>query len=411
MITCDSPGLAPLDQALEALLAMIEPVSGAEKVPLNQACGRILATPVDAPLAVPPADNSAMDGYAVRAADLREAATLTLIGRSTAGHAFDGQVGPGECVRIMTGAWMPAGADTVVMQENTEALDDRRVRFLQPAQSGDNVRPRGEDIAQGSRVLNAGRRLRPADLGLLASLGIAQVCVKPALTVALLATGDELAEPGQGLADGQIYQSNTFTVAPVLSRLGCRVLELGTVEDSEDALMAAFIQADAQADVVITTGGVSVGEADYTRDVLARLGHIDFWRLAIKPGKPFACGRLPSSLFLGLPGNPVSALVTLHQLAVPMLRKLAGEDQVMPLRLNALAGKPLRKRPGRTDFQRGIWSLNEQGQLQVRATGGQSSGVLSSMSQANCYIILEQMRGDVAVGETVLIEPFDGLLG
>ncbi len=410
MAACDMPGLTPLDQALTTLLSGIEAMPGKEQVPLQQAVGRVLAEDVRSTLNVPPADNSAMDGYAARAADLSAGCELTLLGKSMAGHPFSGSVAPGECVRIMTGALVPTGADSVVMQENTTVLENGQVQFHSTVPKGDNVRYCGDDIRAGEIILRAGRRLRPADLGLLASIGIAQVCVYTQLKVALLATGDELVMPGEPLADGQIYQSNSFTVAAVARRLGCDVVDLGKVDDSPEALRQAFIQADRQADVVITSGGVSVGEADYTKDILAELGEISFWKLAIKPGKPFASGRLPNSVFIGLPGNPVSALVTMHQLAAPMLRKLAGETPVQPLRLPALAASVIRKSPGRTDFQRGIWQLNEQGQVVVRPTGGQSSGVLSSMSQANCYIVLEQMRGPVNEGESVMIEPFDALL-
>lgn len=411
MAACDMPGLTPLTQALETLLAGIEPLQTSEYTTLEYAVGRVLAAEVCSTLNVPPADNSAMDGYAVRAADLTAGCELILLGKSMAGHPFTGTVGQGECVRIMTGALLPAGADTVVMQENTRVLDNGRVQFQAAAPQGDNVRYCGDDIRAGQVILPAGRRLRPADVGLLASIGIAQILVRPQLTVALLATGDELVMPGEPLANGQIYQSNSFTVAAVARRLGCDVLDLGKVDDNPEALRQAFIQADRQADVVITSGGVSVGEADYTKDILAELGEIHFWKLAIKPGKPFASGRLPNSVFIGLPGNPVSALVTMHQLAAPMLRKLAGETQIQPLRLPAIAASVIRKSPGRTDFQRGIWQLNEQGQIMVKPTGGQSSGVLSSMSQANCYIVLEQMRGQVEEGESVMIEPFDALLG
>ena len=411
MASCDMPGLTPLDQALESLLDGIETRSDKELIRLEEAQGRVLADDVCSTLNVPPADNSAMDGYAVRAADLSAGCELTLLGKSMAGHPFSGSVGQGECVRIMTGALLPAGADTVVMQENATVLESGRIQFQAGAPQGDNVRYCGDDIRAGQVILHAGRRLRPADVGLLASIGIAGVSVRPRLKVALLATGDELVMPGEPLADGQIYQSNSFTVAAVARRLGCDLLDLGKVDDNPEALRQAFIQADRQADVVITSGGVSVGEADYTKDILAELGEISFWKLAIKPGKPFASGRLPNSVFIGLPGNPVSALVTMHQLAVPMLRKLAGETQTAALRLPAVAASVIRKSPGRTDFQRGIWQLNEQGQIVVRPTGGQSSGVLSSMSQANCYIVLEQMRGRVEEGENVMIEPFDALLG
>ena len=410
MITCDSPGLAPVDQALESLLNFVQPKPGSATIALADADGRVLAEDIHSSLNVPPADNSAMDGYAVRAADLAAGDTLKLAGKSMAGHPFIGQMKAGECIRIMTGAVMPDGADTVVMQENTEVAGEGLIRFPHPAEQGDNVRLCGEDIRSGQQTLASGRRLRPADLGLLASIGIAQVSVKPRIKVALMATGDELVAPGQPLATGQIYQSNSFTVGTMLRRLGCEVVDFGIVEDSASALRAAFEQADSAADVVMTTGGVSVGEADYTKDVLESLGRIDFWRLAIKPGKPFACGHLPNSLFIGLPGNPVSAMVTMHQLATPMLRRLAGEQQVMAQRLTARAAEVLRKRPGRTDFQRGICSYDSDGQLQVRAAGNQSSAVLSSLSQANCYIVLEQQRGRVESGETVTVELFDGLL-
>lgn len=409
MISCDAPGLAPVDQALETLLAGITPLCRTESITLTDAGGRVLAETVCSSMNVPQFDNSAMDGYAVKAADLTAPGQLTLVGRSMAGHPYSGTVESGQCVRIMTGAVMPHGADTVVMQENAEVLSDSEVAF--PAVKAlDNVRNAGEDIATGQELFQAGHRLRAADIGLLASIGIASVSVQKRLTVALLATGDELVEPGNPLAAGQIYQSNSYGVGEVLKRFGCELLSLGTIEDSEDALRDAFRHADAQADVVMTTGGVSVGEADYTRDVLESLGKMDFWKLAIKPGKPFACGRLPSSLFIGLPGNPVSALVTLHQLALPMLRKLQGEEAVMPVRLQARAAESLRKRPGRLDLQRGVWSLAADGQVEVTPTGGQSSGVLSSMSTANCFIVLEQDRGRVEAGETVTIELFDGLL-
>jgi molybdopterin molybdotransferase len=272
---------------------------------------------------------------------------------------------------------------------------------------GMNIRRVGEDIREHATVLPAGRRLRVADGGLLASIGLATVTVVRRLRVALVTTGDELQTPGTPLLPGNIYESNSFTLTPMLQRLGVELISMPAVADDLTALRAAFTQADEQADVVITSGGVSVGEADFTCMVLEELGQLDFWTLAIKPGKPFAFGRLSSSWFIGLPGNPVSALVTMHQLAVPLLRAMAGEERPAPLRFNAITLTDLRKAPGRTDYQRAIAKSNAEGQLVVETTGAQGSGVLSSLSQANCYIVLEQERGRVSAGETVTVELFD----
>lgn len=409
---CSAPGLTPLDQALEQLLANLKPVTETETISLDQALGRVIAQPVTSQLNVPPADNSAMDGYALRSADGHEGVQLTLIGKSFAGHPFDGDVDPGECVRIMTGAQIPAGADSVIMQEQV-SLDDQNnalITLQRAVSAGSHVRTAGEDIATGQTVFEPGRKLRAADLGLLASLGISDISVKRRLRVAVLSTGDELKKPGEALGPGQFYESNGYTISAVLEKLNTEITNFGILADDLETLRSAFRQADEVADVVITSGGVSVGEADFVKDVLDELGEIAFWKLAIKPGKPFAFGFLPNSVFIGLPGNPVSALVTMHQLAVPMLTKISGQDAVKPLRIAAKAGCSIKKAPGRTDFQRGVYQTDEQGNMTVVTTGSQGSGMLTSMNMANCYIILEQQRGTVEVGETVIVEPFDSIV-
>lgn len=408
MDSCSHPSLTPLDEALIQILNQIKTLNvTTQRLTIDKALGRILAEDVASPFDIPHADNSAMDGYAMKAKD--SANSLTVIATVYAGHPFSGEVGEGECVRIMTGGEIPKGADAVIMQENAEQQDNH-VHFTQLAKPAENIRPKGEDIAKGACVLKNGHRLTPADLGLLATLGLTHVSVFQPIKVAVISTGDELQLPGASLAPGQFYESNGFTSSALLERFGADVINMGIVRDDLEQLRDAFRKADELADVVITSGGVSVGEADYSKQVVEELGQIDFWKVAIKPGKPFAFGRLPSSYFIGLPGNPVSSMVTLHQLGLPILRKLQGEQVKPNIRIKAKTTKPLRKRPGRTDFQRGIYHTDESGQVWVQATGGQGSGLLTSMSQANCYIVLEQDRGHVEKDEEVLIEPFDGLI-
>ncbi|MEK9711869.1 MAG: gephyrin-like molybdotransferase Glp [Thalassolituus sp.] len=404
---CARPSLTPVEEALAQILAATTPVTETETVSLDASYGRVLAAAVISPVNVPPQDNSAMDGYSICEADVKEYA---LVGQAFAGHPFTGDLNAGQCVRIMTGAPVPAGATTVVMQENadvTETPSGKVVSFSQALNPGDNIRRAGEDIKTGSEVLSAGRRLTPADCGLLASIGIPTVEVLRPIRVALLTTGDELVAPGQTLEDGQIYESNSFVLRPILQRLGAEITVLTAVEDNTDTIKAELASAADSHDVIITSGGVSVGEADYTRIAVEALGRLDLWKMAMKPGKPLAFGRIGDCLFLGLPGNPVSSLVTLHQVGLPMLRTLAGESVSPPLRIPAVASVLLRKRPGRTDYQRGIAALNTGGQLEVRSTGQQGSGILSSVSRANCFIVLEQDRGRVEAGETVMVELFD----
>lgn len=404
----DTSGLLPLSDALQGMLEQLACCCDSEQLPLPEALGRVLASDIASPLAVPPFDNSAMDGYAVRLSDLTAGTPLIMAGKAFAGQPYQGEWPAGHCVRIMTGAPVPAGTDAVVMQEETQA-DGGRITFLAQPEPGQNIRRAGSDIGKGACVLPAGTRLTPREMPLLASLGVATVPVRRPLKVAIFSTGDELKPVGTPLAHGDIYDSNRYGVRAMLARLGCDCLDLGIIPDDPAQLRAAFIRADEEADVLITTGGVSVGEADFTKQLLDELGEIGFWKLAIKPGKPFAFGRLPRAWFFGLPGNPVSAMVTFDQLVQPALAKLAGQQFERPLQLQAIAAEPLKKSPGRLDFQRGILSQGPNG-LEVRSTGSQDSAVFSSLSRANCYIVLERERGRVAAGETVTVEPFGGLL-
>lgn len=408
MMGSHTGALLPLSDALQGMLDQLACCCDTEQLPLPRALDRILAEDIASPLSVPPFDNSAMDGYAVRLADLAAGTPLKVAGKAFAGQPYEGDWPAGHCIRIMTGAPVPPGTEAVVMQEETE-LEGDSVRFLSQPRAGQNIRRRGEDMAEGARVLAKGLRLSPRELPLLASLGIATVTVHRPLRVAIFSTGDELKAVGTPLRHGDIYDSNRYGVSAMLARLGIDCLDLGIIPDDPAALRAAFLQADSEADALITTGGVSVGEADFTKQLLEELGEIGFWKLAIKPGKPFAFGKLPHAWFFGLPGNPVSAMVTFDQLVRPALARLAGQTLMPPLRLSAVASEPLKKAPGRMDFQRGILSQGPNG-LEVRSTGSQDSGVFSSLSKANCYIVLEQERGKVAAGESVIVEPFTGLL-
>ena len=404
-------GLMPLETALTEMLSRVTPLTAVETLPLVQCFGRILATDVVSPLDVPGFDNSAMDGYAVRLADLANGHPLPVAGKAFAGQPFQGEWPAGSCIRIMTGAPVPPGCDAVVMQEQTEQTDNG-VRFTADVRAGQNIRRRGEDIGQNTVVFPAGTRLTTGELPVLASLGIADVQVVRKVRVALFSTGDELQLPGQPLGEGQIYDTNRLTVHLMLQQLGCDVINLGIIRDDPHALRTAFIEADSQADVVISSGGVSVGEADYTKTILEELGEITFWKLAIKPGKPFAFGKLRNSWFCGLPGNPVSAALTFYQLVQPLLAKLSGNTTSgLPARQRVRTASRLKKTPGRLDFQRGMLQRTANGELEVSTTGHQGSHIFSSFSQGNCFIVLERDRGNVEVGEWVEVEPFNALFG
>jgi molybdopterin molybdotransferase len=410
-----APGSArPLsvDQALERILALTAPVDGQERVAVRAALGRVLAEDVCAAVDVPPYTNSAMDGYALRGADLDAAAGdgLRLVGDSFAGHPFEGAVGDGECVRIMTGAVMPEGADTVVMQEAT-TVDGDTVKVAPGGKPGMNVRGAGEDLRAGNVALVAGTRLKPVDIGLLASVGIPEVPVRRRVRVAFFSTGDELCSIGEVLREGCLYDSNRYTLYGMLTRFGAEVIDLGVVRDTREAIEQAFHDAAAMADVVITSGGVSVGEADFVKETLDRLGGIDFWRIAMKPGKPLAFGRLDGGAwFFGLPGNPVSVMVTFYQFVRPALRRIAGENSGPELWLRAPCLSRLKKGKGRTEFQRGVLTTGPDGQLAVDTTGAQGSGILHSMSVADCFIRLPADSGDVEPGTLVDVQPFEGVV-
>jgi len=412
-------------QARAHIAARLRPIEGSETVPLAQALGRVLAADVMSPIDVPAHDNSAMDGYAFAGSALRTDAAIELrpAGTVMAGAPSALAVADGHCVRIMTGAVMPAGADTVVPLELCQ-LDERPggpwVR-IEPGviRPGENRRRRGEDLARGRPALRAGRVLKPADLGLIASLGIGTVRAMRRLRVALFSTGDEIAAPGQALAPGCVYDSNRFSLMGALQRLGMEVVDLGLVRDDPQALQTALHQAIAQADVVLTSGGVSAGDADYTRDVLGRIGEVAFWKVAMRPGRPFAFGPLfagdpahPSKTawLFALPGNPVAALVTFYVFAREALLTLAGASpDPLPL-LQARCTSAIRKRPGRTEFQRAVVSQSAEGVWEVRVGGAQGAGILRSMSEANALLVLRHEQGSVAAGEPVDVWLFDGLV-
>lgn len=406
---CSAPGLLPFEQALTNMLEQITPVTETLSLPIVQALHYVLAQDITSPLNVPPHDNSAMDGYAFTHNNFNKNKTLTLAGRSMAGAPFQGTSQPDECIRIMTGAKMPACCDSVEMQENV-TVDGDQITFLQDKKFGSNVRNAGEDIQLGQQVLLSGHKISAVDIGVLASLGVAEVVVYRQLKVAIIATGDELKLPGQALRPGDIYESNSFVLSAMLKKLHVEVIDFGIIEDDFEAIKNAFVSADKQADAVISSGGVSVGDADYTKTVLDELGEIGFWKIAMKPGKPFAFGKLANSVFFGLPGNPVSALVTFHQLALVALIKMQNAQPLKRTHLNVECTSDLRKSPGRMEFQRGVLSVTEQGNNIVTSTGSQGSGILSSLAQANCFIILANEQGKVSAGEKVTVQLFDEFL-
>jgi len=396
-----------MERALQVILQQVSAVGGWRSVTLREALGGVLAEDVISPLDVPSHRNSAMDGYALAATDLPDQgiAELQVIGTAFAGHPFAEPIRPGTCVRIMTGAKMPDGADTVVMQEQAEQTGDR-VRIDSRHRAGQNVRQAGEDIGQGSVVLAAGVSISAAQLGLLASVGIAEVRICRRVRVAFFSSGDEIRSIGEPLAEGQIYDSNRYTLYGMLTELGAEVMDLGVIPDREESIGEALELAAQEADLILTSGGVSVGEADYIVAALRRLGTIHFSKVAIKPGRPLTFGHIGNTPFFGLPGNPVAVMVTFLNFVAPALRRMMGQpEQPLPgFRVPCLTA--LRKSPGRTEIQRGIMLQNEEGQWAVRTTGRQGSGVLSSMSAGDCFILLPEAAGNVAVGDPVQVLPF-----
>ncbi|MFM0337872.1 molybdopterin molybdotransferase MoeA [Paraburkholderia fungorum] len=418
------PHALPVSAAQAIVRQWATPVTAVERVPLRDALDRVLANDIVSPIDVPSHDNSAMDGYAFNRAALAAGASelnLTIVGKALAGHPFMGRADAKQCVRVMTGASMPADCDTVVPQELVErSADSSSIRFAANAVlGGANRRLAGEDLARGHAALRAGRIMRASDLGLLASLGIGEVHVRRRLRVAFISTGDELRSLGEPLDPGCVYDSNRHTLFAMLRRLNVEALDLGVVRDQPAPLEAALRSAAASADVVLTSGGVSVGEADFTRQLLQTFGDVAFWSLAMRPGRPLAFGRVWSgerpgvgqpALFFGLPGNPVAVMVTFYQIVREALLLMAGATpQPLPV-FQATSRQAIRKRAGRTEFQRGVAGRDAHGQWRVTPTGSQSSGVLSSMSEANCFIVLGHDEADIAEGESVQIMLFDGLI-
>ncbi len=402
-------GLLPFDEAQEKIFQQITPTDAVETVTVKEALGRTLGEEIISPINVPAYDNSAMDGYAIQGSDLPESGTVTLevVGSSFAGTPFEGTMGSGQAIRIMTGAKIPAGADTVIMQEKA-TREEEQVSFSSEDnhREGENVRMAGEDMQEGEAVLQPGKALGAAELGMIASLGYGEIQVKRRIKVAFFSTGDELCSAGEALGDGQIYDSNRYTVFSMLSNLGVELIDLGIIRDKRELIEQAFKDAAAQADVVITSGGVSVGEADFVKETLDKLGEVNFWRIAMKPGKPLAFGRIDDAWFFGLPGNPVSAMVTFLQFVRPAINHLAGKDRVTPFRIPLRCTNKLKKRPGRLEFQRGILTQDEKGETVVQGAGHQGSHILRSMSIADCFIVLPAENGGVDPGEWVEVEPF-----
>jgi len=404
------PNSLSVDDARQRIKNLIKPVTTWETRSLRDALGFILDQAIISPINVPPHNNSAMDGYAVHGSDLNEQSiTLQQVGIAFAGQPYTGDIKPGECIRIMTGAMMPADCDTVIMQEHVE-VNDSSITLHGNHSIGQNVRLAGEDLQQGEEILLPGHKIMPADLGLIASLGIAEITVKRKLRVAFFSTGDELRSIGESLDEGQIYDSNRYTLYGMLKRLDVDILDMGVVADQKEALRQALQLASQQADVVLTSGGVSVGDADYVKEMLVELGHVDFWKIAMKPGRPLAFGKINDTLFFGLPGNPVSVMVTFYQFVSSALQQLSGlPDQVQQLmQVNCVSS--IRKRAGRFEFQRGILFQDESGITQVKTTGEQGSGILRSMSIANCFILLEEQCDGIKPNTIVTVQPFAGLI-
>jgi molybdopterin molybdotransferase len=405
------PDAVPVEIACRIIEDCLTTVGAIERVTVRAALGRVLAEDIVSGINVPAHDNSAMDGYAIRFSDLAASGPTVLreAGKAFAGRPFAGSVPQGACVRIMTGAVMPERTDTIVIQEAVK-VDGEHITIPEGQERGQNRRLAGEDLGRGKSVLLRGDVVRPAQLGLIASLGVAEVSVYRRLRVAFFSTGDELVSVGSPLAEGQLYDSNRYTLYGMLVRLGCEILDLGVVGDDPASLEAALVAAATDADVVITSGGVSVGEADFIRGLLAKLGEVAFWKIAMRPGRPMAFGRIGNAFFFGLPGNPVAVMVTFYQFARNALLHMMGRggDVALPM-LRVPSADRLRKKPGRTEYQRGVLRRGEDGEWAVHVTGAQGSGILRSMSEADCFIVLHHEQGPVNPGDLVSVQLFDGL--
>jgi molybdopterin molybdotransferase len=411
--SCDDPDPKTLNvgQAKERILESLTAIHESEDIPILEALSRITADTIKSPINVPSHTNSAMDGYALAGKGLPSEGSKEFIVAGTifAGAPLSFTIKPGECARIMTGGKMPEGTDTVIMQEHVERHGDT-ISITAGHKHGQNVRHAGEDLAIGDTVLEKGRFLTPADIGMLASIGLSSVRVNRKLRVAFFSTGDELCQAGQELGEGQIYDSNRYTIYSMLKRLNVEIIDLGIIRDQRDRIENAFSEASGKADVLITSGGVSVGEADYVKEILDKVGQVGFWKIAMKPGKPLAFGHLGRCTFFGLPGNPVSTMVTFYQFVQPALQRMMGMTYSPPLLLKLKSLSKLKKKPGRVEYQRGVLVTDENGNTLVRITGQQGSGILSSMGNANCFIILSEESNGAEVGDFVTVQPFAGLI-
>ena len=405
------PNSLSVDDALLRIDDSITSLNRSESLPISQLLDRILAEDIRSPIDVPPYTNSAMDGYAVNGSSLPSTneKPYRLFGTVFAGAPLDQVVPEDHCARIMTGGQLPAGTDTVVMQEHVQ-INGEAVFIGTNHHQGQNVRQAGEDIKKGQVILKEGKRITAADIGVLASLGIGEAKMRPLLSVAIISTGDELVPLGTPLQAGQIYDSNRYTLAAMLNRFGANILEYGVIKDNRQDIENVFADAASKADALITTGGVSVGEADFVKEILEKIGEVNFWKIAMKPGRPLAYGKIKQCHFFGLPGNPVSTMVTFYQFVLPALKKLQGETQNKNLILSLRCTTNIRKNPGRMEFQRGIMEYDPNDELVVRSTGGQGSHILSSMAKANCFIILPVDCKNLDAGETVQVQPFAGII-
>lgn len=406
---CDtlSPAFLSVVQGQEKILSLVNTVAETEACKIEDVYGRVLAYHVVSPVNVPQYTNSAMDGYAIRGDDV-ERESYQVVAEVMAGHAYDQPLEVGQAVKIMTGAPTPINGDTVVMREQASQDGDTVTFNGASIKTGQNVRQAGEDLAIGSDVFTAGTRLASPEMGMIASLGFGEANVFRKLKVAVFSTGDEVQAPGTEQKANSIYDSNRFTIMGMLEKLGCEILDFGILEDNEQLMIEALENASAQADVVMTSGGVSVGDADYIKLALDKLGQIDFWRINMRPGRPLAFGQINDKPFFGLPGNPVAVMVSFINFVEPALRKMQGEQGWKPLKVSAIATENLRSRQGRTEFSRGIYELDETGRLTVRTTGKQGSGILRSMSEANCLIEISPAVDTVKTGESVTIIPLQG---